>query len=61
MYLGTKKRINMSIKVPYLGVGEPIASHAVGENDNKPEAGAKRLRQLRLIDTRYLKPMQAPR
>jgi hypothetical protein len=39
-------------QVLYLGVGEAIAAHAVGENDNGPGAGARSRRQLRLVDTK---------
>jgi hypothetical protein len=34
----------------YLRVGEAVATHAVGENDNGPGAGARSRRQLRLVD-----------
>jgi hypothetical protein len=34
----------------YLRVGESVAAHAVGENDNGPGAGARSRRQLRLVD-----------
>jgi hypothetical protein len=41
--------INMTIiGILYLGVGEEVATHAVGENDNGPGAGARSRRQLRL-------------
>jgi hypothetical protein len=31
-------------------VGEAVATHAVGENDNRPGAGARSRRQLRLVE-----------
>jgi hypothetical protein len=34
----------------YLRVGEAVAAHSVGENDNGPGAGARSRCQLRLMD-----------
>jgi hypothetical protein len=50
----------------YLRVGEAVATHAMGENDNGPSAGAKSRRQLRLVDggdpqPKILTLEQAPR
>ncbi len=53
-------------QVLYLGVGKPIATQAVGENDNGPGAGARSRRQQRLVATHDPQPKiltweQAPR
>jgi hypothetical protein len=41
---------NMYAAQVYLRVGEAVAAHAVGENDDGPGAGARSRRQLRLVE-----------